>query len=544
MHLYKSNLDFLHGFIVNGENIFKEDHRSLNLMKFVKKLLGYTRVKNEDIPSKKVSQISNNVFSTVDENISIINQIFSNTADLVIKELKTKTVRGVIIYLETMVDKEKIQKYILNTCLKWESESVSTLLSTNFQPATTFDQVEAALLEGSCILSLDGYQELFIVDVSLSKERSITEPENEKVVHGSHDGFIETLLTNLHLLRKTMQSPNLSVKYFPVGEQVKSKIALVYLNNLVNEEIIHDCEYRIKSISMDTVVNIGFLEELIEDSTLSPFPQLLNTERVDRVAGHLNEGRVAVLMEGSPTALIFPVTFFAFYQSPDDYSSRWMIGTFIRSIRYASFLISIILPAFYIAVIAFHFEVLPDELVNPVGSSINKIPFPPLIEALIMELTIELIREAGIRLPSRIGQTIGIVGGLVIGDAVVQAGLISTTMIVVVALTAISSFCVPSHGMSDAVRLLRFPFMFLAASFGFVGIVFGFIVLLAHLCKLESFGTPYFAPFAPLRIQDIKDTFLRLPVWKLKTRPLDSHPKNIEQQDPLRGWNYNDTKRK
>ncbi|MED3881971.1 spore germination protein [Priestia megaterium] len=513
-------------------------------MKFIKKLLKYNKDKNEKNPSKKREKISNPAFSTIKENIFTINQVFSNTEDLVIKNLEVKDVQGVIIYLETMVDKEKIQKYVLNPCLKSPLEPISDMLGANFQSATVFNQVEAALLEGSCVLSLDGYAELFIVDVSLSKERSITEPENEKVVQGSHDGFIETLLTNLHLLRKTVQSPNLSVKYLPTSTQVKSKIALVYLNNLVNEEIIHECEYRIKSISMDNVVNIGFLEELIEDSTLSPFPQLLNTERVDRVAGHLNEGRVAVLMEGSPTALILPVTFFAFYQSPDDYSSRWIIGTFIRSIRHASFLISIILPAFYIAVIASHFEVLPDELVNPVGSSINKIPFPPLIEALIMELTIELIREAGIRLPSRIGQTIGIVGGLVIGDAVVQAGLISTTMIVVVALTAISSFCVPSHGMSDAVRLLRFPFMFLAASFGFVGIVFGFIVLLAHLCKLESFGTPYFAPFAPLRIKDIKDTFLRLPIWKLKTRPLDSHPKHIEQQDPLRGWNYNDTKRK
>ncbi|MGN7233708.1 spore germination protein [Priestia megaterium] len=513
-------------------------------MKFIKKLLKYNKDKNENNPSKKREKFSNHVFSTIKENIFTINQIFSNTEDLVIKNLEMKTVQGVIIYLETMVDKEKIQKYVLNPCLQSALEPISDMLGANFQSTAVFNQVEAALLEGSCVLCLEGYAKLFIVDVSLSKERSITEPENEKVVQGSHDGFIENLLTNLHLLRKTVQSPNLCMKYFPVGAQVKSKVALVYLNNLVNEEIIHECEHRINSISMDNVVNIGFLEELIEDSTLSPFPQLLNTERVDRVAGHLNEGRVAVLMEGSPTALLFPVTFFAFYQSPDDYSSRWIIGTFIRSIRHASFLISIILPAFYIAVIAFHFEVLPDELVNPVGGSINKIPFPPLIEALIMELTIELIREAGIRLPSRIGQTIGIVGGLVIGDAVVQAGLISTTMIVVVALTAISSFCVPSHGMSDAVRLLRFPFMFLAASFGFVGIVFGYIVLLAHLCKLESFGAPYFAPLAPLRIKDIKDTFLRVPIWKLKTRPLDPHPKHIEQQDPLRGWNYNDTKRK
>ncbi|MFJ7941480.1 spore germination protein [Peribacillus sp. NPDC096622] len=513
-------------------------------MKFIKHLLKYNKVNNDYLPSKQIPQPSKEVFSKVNENISTIKQIFSNTEDLVVKELKTETVRGVLIYLETMVDKEKIQRDALKPCLESNSETIQKVLSTNFQATTVFNQVEDALLKGSCVLSLDGYEKLYLVDVSMSKDRSVTEPENEKIVQGAHDGFIENLLTNLHLLRKTMKSPNLRMKYFPVGIQVKSKIALVYLNNLANEEVIFEFERRLNSISMDNVLNIGFLEELIEDSTISPFPQLLNTERVDRVIGHLNEGRVAVFMDGNPTALLLPVTFFAFYQSPDDYNSRWMIGTFIRSIRHASFLISILLPAFYIAVIAFHFEVLPDELVNPVGSSINKIPFPPLIEALLMELTIELIREAGIRLPSRIGQTIGIVGGLVIGDAIVQAGLISTTMIVVVALTAISSFCVPSHGMSDAVRLLRYPFMFLAASFGFVGIVFGFIVLLAHLCKLESFGTPYFAPLAPLRIKDIKDTFLRLPIWKLNTRPLDSHPKHIKQQNFSRGWKSNDNKRK
>lgn len=513
-------------------------------MKFIKQLLKYNKVNNESISSKQISKPSKDIYSTVKENISSIKQIFSNTEDLVVKEIKTETVRGVLIYLETMVNKEKLQKYVLNHFSQATSETIQMVLSTNFNASTVFNEVEDALLKGSCVLCLHGFEKLFIIDVSISKDRSVSEPENEKVVQGSHDGFIENLFTNLHLLRKTMQSPNLCMRYFSVGRQVKSKIALVYINNLANEDVIYEFERRLNSISMDNVLTIGFLEELIEDSTISPFPQLLNTERVDRVIGHLNEGRVAIFMDGNPTALLLPVTFFAFYQSPDDYNSRWMIGTFIRSIRHASFLISILLPAFYIAVIAFHFEVLPDELVNPVGSSINKIPFPPLIEALLMELTIELIREAGIRLPSRIGQTIGIVGGLVIGDAIVQAGLVSTTMIVVVALTAISSFCVPSHGMSDAVRLLRFPFMFLAASFGFVGIVLGFIVLLAHLCKLESFGMPYFAPFAPLNIKDIKDTFLRLPIWKLNTRPLDSHPKHIKQQEISRGWKYNDNKRK
>ncbi len=264
---------------------------------------------------------------------------------------------------------------------------------------------------------------------------------------------------------------------------------------------------------------------------------------MDRVIGHLNEGRVAVFMEGNPSCLLIPVTFFAFFQSPDDYNSRWMIGSFIRAMRLVSIIIAVNLPAFYIAVIGFHFEVLPDDLVLPVVSSIRNIPFPPLIEALVMELTIELIREAGVRLPSRIGQTIGIVGGLVIGDAVVRAGLISNTMIVVVAITAVAAYSIPTTEMSDAVRFLRFPHMLLASTFGFVGIMFGFMFTLSHLCRLESFGTAYFAPWAPFRLKDIKDTFIRLPLWKFNTRPLDSKPRIMQKQSLSRGWKSNETER-
>ncbi|WP_078431606.1 spore germination protein [Metabacillus halosaccharovorans] len=483
------------------------------------------------------------VQKNLDDNISLIRQQFSNTDDLIIREVHKGSERYAVLYIENIVEIEKLQKFILTINQK-SDQSVTEFLAIQANGSSEIGRIEKNLLSGSCIIFIEGCDLFFAQDISNSKERAVTEPENEKTVQGAHDGFIENLSTNLYLLRKRLQSSKLNIKYFPVGEKIKTKVALTYLIDLTNEEIIVEVERRLKNISMEMVLNMSFLEELIEDSSITPFPQILNTERVDRVIGHLNEGRIALFIEGNPTALILPVTFSAFYQSPDDYNSRWLMGTFIRAIRHASFLISILLPAYYIAVIGFHFEVLPDELVSPVGSSIENIPFPPLIEALFMELTIELIREAGIRLPSRIGQTIGIVGGLVIGDAIVQAGLISTTMIVVVALTAISSYSVPSHGMSDAVRLLRFPFMLLASSFGFIGISFGFIVVLAHLCKLESFGTPYFAPFAPFRMKDLKDTFMRLPIWKMNTRPLDPKPKDMIQSFVKRGWKYGQRKKR
>lgn len=481
------------------------------------------------------------VFITINENRSFFKNTFSCSEDLVMKEFKVRNSQGILVYLDTMADKDKIQEYIFKPLMEAEELQLERVLQSNLQKNDNLIKAKQALLNGFCILFFDGHKEFYVVEVAITKDRTIMEPNNEQVIQGSHEGFIENLLTNLHLIRKSIRTSDLTLEHLSVGDQIQSKIALVYMKGLANEEIINEFKRRVGHISIDHLPSVGFLQELIEDSTWSPFPQILTTERVDRVAGHLNEGRVAVLMEGNPSCLIIPVTFFAFFHSPDDYNSRWMIGTFIRAMRLMSIFIAVNLPAIYIAVIGFHFEVLPDDLVLPIVSSIRNIPFPPLIEALLMELTIELIREAGVRLPSRIGQTIGIVGGLVIGDAVVRAGLISNTMIVVVAITAVAAYCIPTTEMSDAVRFLRFPHMLLASTFGFVGIIFGFMITLAHLCRLESFGTPYFAPWAPFRLKDMKDTFIRLPLWKFNTRPLDPKPKRLMKQSMARGWKTNET---
>lgn len=511
----------------------------LALKKFMKKDIQpvASNASNQDSISFK------EVFHTIDENTSFFKHTFSDSTDLIIKELNERNNRVILVFLDTMADKDKIQRDIVKPMMEAEGAQFESVFYSNFLKSDNLYKAHKALLNGSCILLLDSVKEFYMVDVGLSKERTIMEPSNEQVIQGSHEGFIEDLLTNLHLIRKSIRTSDLIIEHLSVGDHIQSKLAIVYMNDLTNKEIINEFKRRVNYISMDHLPSIGSLQELIEDSTWSPFPQILSTERVDRVIGHLNEGRVAVFMEGNPTSLLIPVTFFAFFHSPDDYNSRWMIGTFIRSMRLMSIAIAVNLPAIYIAVIGFHFEVLPDDLVLPVVSSIRNIPFPPLIEALVMELTIELIREAGVRLPARIGQTIGIVGGLVIGDAVVRAGLISNTMIVVVAITAVAAYSIPATEMSDAVRFLRFPLMVLASTFGFVGIVFGFMITLAHLCRLESFGTPYFAPWAPFRLKDIKDTFIRLPLWKFNTRPLDSKPKILKKQSLSRGWKTNETNR-
>jgi spore germination protein KA len=490
------------------------------------------------------SQPYTKVSNTIDENTSFIKQTFFNSDDLSINPLKIRDIHGILVYLETMADKEKIQKNILKPVMEAEAPLLNDVLKSTFQRSDNLNKAQQELLNGACILLFDGISECYLLDVSLSKDRAIMEPSNEQVIQGSHEGFVENLLTNLHLIRKAIKTPSLRMEHLKVGDQIQSKISLVYRTDLANDEIISEFKQRISQISIDFIPSFGYLQELIEDSTWSPFPQILYTERVDRVAGHLNEGRIAVFIEGNPSCLLIPITFFSFFQSPDDYNSRWIIGSFVRTLRFLSIVIAVNLPAVYIAVIGFHFEVLPDELVLPVISSIRNIPFPPLIEALVMELTIELIREAGVRLPSRIGQTIGIVGGLVIGDAVVRAGLISNTMIVVVAITAVAAYSIPTSAMSDAVRFLRFILMLLASTFGFVGIAFGTMMILAHLCRLESFGTPYFAPWAPFRFKDLKDTFIRLPVWKFNSRPLDSKSNKLDRQSMARGWKFSEKKQK
>ncbi len=507
----------------------------------------FNKSKNKDTKqnsSQQNSQPVQEVLRTLEGNTSFFKQAFSGSDDLKINDINVRNRSGILVYLETMADKEKIQKNILKPIMEAEPNLVEDVLKSTFQKSDNLFHAQRELLNGACILLFEGSKECYMLDVSISKDRPVQEPSNEQVIQGSHEGFVENLLTNLHLIRKALKTPNLRMENLKIGDQIQSQISLVYREDLANKELIKEFKKRIAGISIDYIPSFGYLQELIEDSTWSPFPQILYTERVDRVVGHLNEGRVAVFIEGSPSCLLIPITFFAFFHSPDDYNSRWIIGSFVRSLRFLSIVIAVNLPAVYIAVIGFHFEVLPDELILPVISSIRNIPFPPLIEALVMELTIELIREAGVRLPSRIGQTIGIVGGLVIGDAVVRAGLISNTMIVVVAITAVAAYSIPASAMSDAVRFLRFILMLLASTFGFVGIAFGTMMILSHLCRLESFGTPYFSPWAPFHFKDLKDTFIRLPIWKFNSRPFDARSTTNDRQSMARGWKFNEKKQK
>lgn len=504
------------------------------MMDILKKL--FSNYRTEKKPPMRI-----NVYCSLQKNKEFIEHQLLHASDLKWRSMKFNQSEGLIVFLESLSDQQRIQKEIIQPMEgrrvgNVEEVITSALITKN----TDLGDAIYALIQGNCLLLFEGRAEVIIVDVAAVYKRSITEPANEGIVRGAHDGFIEDLMTNLYLVRKRIENPGLAVRYYQIGKSTKTKLALLYIQDLANPDLIKEVDHRIETIAMDTAISPGFIAELIEDNPYSLFPQILFTERPDRAAAHLMEGRVVILSDGDPTALILPVTFFAFYQSPDDYHSRWIAGSFVRLIRLMSFIIASLIPALYIAVIGFHPEILPEKLIFSVKSSVDRVPFPPIVEALLMQITLEVLREAGVRLPSRVGQTIGIVGGLVIGESVVRAGLISYPMVIVVALTAISSFVAPSNEISTATRILGFPLMILASMFGLIGITFGMLFILIHLCKLECFGTPYFAPVMPLRMKDLKDTLLRFPIWSLNQRPHDPHPKRIVQDRNSRGWEQDD----
>lgn len=362
--------------------------------------------------------------------------------------------------------------------------------------------------------------------------RSVEEPTSQTVIRGPKEGFTEDISTNLALLRRKLQTPALKYEQHIIGSYTQTRVVVAYLEGIARPEVVEEVNVRLEAIDTDSILESGYIEEMIQDAALTPFPTMLNTERPDTVAGSLLDGMVGILIDGTPFALIAPVTFFNFFQSSEDYYQRYDISTFLRIIRFLSFFVALLLPSLYIAVTTFQQEMIPTTLLITLAGQREGVPLPALYEALAMELIFEVIREAGIRMPRVIGPAISIVGALVLGQAAVQAGLVSGAMVIVVSFTAIANFVIPSINMASAVRLIRFVLMILAGTFGLFGILAGLIPLLAHLVSLRSFGVNYFMPYAPYFKSNMKDLLLRVPWWAMKTRPNRKSGPNKYRQAP------------
>lgn len=390
---------------------------------------------------------------------------------------------------------------------------------TQGQVVTEGSKIESGLPEGLVALLIDGRQEALTLDLRKSEKRGIEQPQTEQVIRGAREGFIEALETNLSLLRRRIQSPELRIVMAPIGRRTRSRVALCYMSEIADPKLVAEVMRRLSSIDIEGVIDSGYLEQFIEDEPLSPFPQIQNTERPDKTAAALLEGRVALLVDGSPFCLIMPGLFNEFFQTVDDYSERFIIAGLIRFIRLAALMFSLFFPSIYVSVISFNPELIPTEFAVAVSGGRAGVPLPAVLEVLIMEISMEVLREATIRLPQMVGGALSIVGVLVIGQAAVSAGLSSPVTVVIVALTTIGSFATPAYNAAIALRMLRFPLILMAGIFGLYGVMIGTLLIFNHLLYLESFGVPYMTPFVAGKWYDFKDTLIRAPLWSLRRRP-------------------------
>jgi spore germination protein len=470
-------------------------------------------------------------------NIERLQKKVTNNPDLVIRPFQTKGQERVsLVYYSSLVDKISINEHLLRP-LMYELECTDDLLDPKLSvpigkvtKVFSWEEIEKATFEGHSILFIDHATHALSFCTQGWPQRAIREPQIESSLKGGHQGFIETIESNLSLVRRYITDDNLVIKEHFIGERIKTKLYILYIDDIVNYDFVTEITSRLGKIKKDAVLDVGELEEMIEDYPYTIFPQFLITERPDNVASNLLQGRIAVMMDHSPNAIVAPMSLTSFFQSQDDYNSRWIVASFLRILRFIAFFLATSLPALYIAIISYHYEVIPLDLMLTLGESRFKIPFPPILEATLMEIAIEMLRESGLRLPGPIGQTVGVVGGIVVGEAAVQAGIVSNVMVIVVAVTAIAGFIIPNYDMSSAVRIVRFPMMFISALFGIVGLWVALIILFAHIISLKSLGVPYGSSFSPLHLSDWKDTFIRVPLKKMIKRPIPVKPQQMKRQ--------------
>lgn len=442
-----------------------------------------------------------------------------------------------LTFLSTLIDKKIINEnalpYLLNEDFRRIEDAKYLLPITDVQLSEDPADIEQKLFNGYVLLMIKGKENQFcFFSAPKLTSRSINVPEVEFNVIGPKEAFVESLDQNINLVRKRLPIKELIIEELEVGKLSKTKVAVLYLDGITNIENVNTIRQRIQDIDFDTIIDSSYIVQIISDNHNSLFPQLLDTERPDRVAAILSEGKVAVMVNGSPHALIAPTTFVEFFSSFEDYFLNWMMSSFIRLLRTFAVLFSVLVTPVYVATLTYHYELIPEDLLGTLVSSRRAIPFPPILEALFLETTIELLREAGARLPTKVGQTIGIVGGIVIGTASVEAGLTSNVLLIFIALAALASFTTPVYKMGNTIRLLRFPFLIFAQLWGLLGILVCFCFLLTHLLRLTSLGRPFLEPIFPFRAQDLKDSFIRLSFYRQNKRPIYLQTKDTTRFNP------------
>ncbi|GAA0177773.1 spore germination protein [Clostridium sediminicola] len=467
------------------------------------------------------------ISTSVDNNISYMKEILKDNSDIVYREFIVQKWKAAFVYIDGMGDKLLLDEFVLfplmknNIIFNSPEEIKDRILSvSDLREVDDLSKGIDAMLSGDTLMIIEELNIAYVIATRLWPARGVSEPSGETVVRGSREGFTETVRFNTALVRRRIRDTRLRMIPSSIGERSKTDVVVTYISDLVNEEVLQELNKRMEKINIDAVLDSGYIEQLIEDDIYSPFPQVQSTERPDVVAAALFEGRTAILVDNSPFALIIPATLNNIIQSPDDYYQRWVHSTFVRLFRYFALFFSLILPALYIAVTSYHTGIIPTKLAYSIAASREGVPFPAFVEVLIMEISLGLLIEAIVRLPRPIGATIGIVGGLIIGQAAVSAGIVSPIMIIIVAITTITEFVASNYAVTSALRMVRLGLIAGAAVIGLYGIVIGVILLMIHLIRLKSFGVPYLAPGVKSHFDDQKDFILRAPLKYLKKRPI------------------------
>ncbi|MDW7651889.1 MAG: spore germination protein [Bacillota bacterium] len=492
----------------------------------------------EDNPKKKqADKHARKDSQHLKKRLQFIQERLGESNDVVVREFASSNnkVQFALLYIDGLTDKKLIHDHIIrpiqsdnvvsiyadrlttNNALTLIKEHISS--TSELTEVINLTQALKMVLSGDTALMIDGIETILVFGSRMWQGRTVGEPETEAAVRGPREGFTETLRVNTSLLRRRIRSENLRLETMKAGRRTGTDIVLAYIRDIVNLRTLEELRVRIAAIDTDSILESGYIEELIEDVPFSVFPQIEHTERVDKAAAAILDGRIVVMVENTPFVLMLPTTFFQFIQASEDYYERPYIGMALRFLRLLVLNIALMLPAIYVAIVTFHQEMLPTPLLLSIAAAREGIPFPAAAEALLMEGMFEVLREAGVRLPKTVGQAVSIVGGLVIGDAAIRAGLVSPAMVIVVAATAISTFAIPAFNASITLRLLRFPLIILGAVMGLYGVIFGLLMILIHLSGLQSFGVPYLSPLVHGTADDMVKTFARPFWWMTGERP-------------------------
>ena len=510
------------------------------MFRILKDLLTGKNVKEQKHETNK-KQLS----KSLEENISIFKEIFDNDNTIIFRNLETQkpdSINCSLIFVDGMIDKEIVNENILlpimNNTISKDIDNSNLLdflikkiiISDDIKKSTDIDEIVGSIVYGDTILIVDGLDEVLILNTKGWSFRSINEPSSELVVRGPREGFIESILVNTSLIRRKIRNSGLKFEFKEIGARTKTKVSLCYVDNLVNKKVLEELKSRLDKIDIDSILESNYIEELICDSPFSPFETIGYTERPDVVAGKLLEGRVAILVDGTPVVLTVPFLFIEYFQSNQDYYNFYFFASFNRLLRYIAFFFTTSIPAIYLSLVTFHQEMLPTPLLLSISSARDSVPFPTILEILIMLLIFDILREGGIRLPEPVGAAISIVGALVIGEAAVAAKIVSAPIVIVISLTGISAFLI--YQMKGGIIFARFILLFFSSFLGLYGYMFGIIGLFIHLMSMRSFGIPYMLNVGALNKQDVKDTTVRAPWWYM-----DYRPKLISKVDSIRESN-------